>query len=59
MTIKGNILEIDNTNSYYLEDPKKRKFKVKYDGRLTHIYSPYKIDRNEKVIDNVEFISNN
>ena len=59
MTIKGNILEIDSTNKYYLEDPKKRKFKVKYDGRLTHIYSPYKIDRNEKVIDNVEFISNN
>ena len=59
MTIKGNILEIDSTNNYHLEDPKKRKFKVKYDGRLTHIYSPYKIDRNEKVIDNVEFISNN
>lgn len=59
MTIKGNILEIDSTNNYHLEDPKKRKFKVKYDGRLTHIYSPYKIDRNEKVIDNVVFISNN
>lgn len=59
MTIKGNILEIDSTNKYYLEDPKKRKFKVKYDGRLTHIYSPYRIDRNEKVIDNVEFIGNN
>lgn len=59
MTIKENILEIDNTDSYHLEDPKKRKFKVKYDGRLTHIYSPYKIDKNEKVIDNVEFISNN
>lgn len=56
MTIKGNILEIDSTNNYHLEDPKKRKFKVKYDGRLTHIYSPYRIDRNEKVIDNVEFI---
>lgn len=59
MTIKGNILEIDSTNNYHLEDPKKRKFKVKYDGRLTHIYSPYRIDRNEKVIDNVEFIGNN
>ena len=33
MTIKGNILEIDSTNNYHLEDPKKRKFKVKYDGR--------------------------
>lgn len=59
MTIKGNVLEIDNTDSYHLEDPKGRKFKVKYDGRLTHIYSPYKIDRNERNINNVEFIGNN
>lgn len=59
MTIKGNILAIDSTNKYYLEDPKGRKFKVKYDGRLTHIYSPYKIDRNERNINNVEFVGNN
>ncbi len=59
MTIKGNILAIDITNKYYLEDPKGRKFKVKYDGRLTHIYSPYKIDRNERNINNVEFVGNN
>ena len=59
MTIKGNILAIDSTNKYYLEDPKGRKFKVKYDGRLTHIYSPYKIDRNEININNVEFVGNN
>lgn len=59
MTIKGNVLAIDSTNNYHLEDPKKRKFKVKYDGRLTHIYSPYKIDRNERNINNVEFVGNN
>ena len=59
MTIKGNILAIDSTNKYYLEDPKGRKFKVKYDGRLTHIFSPYKIDRNERNINNVEFVGNN
>ena len=56
MTIKGNILDIDLSNNYYLVDPKNRKFKVIYDGRLTSIYSPYKLDRNEKDINEVNFI---
>ena len=56
MTIKGNILNIDKSNDYYLVDPKNRKFKVIYDGRLTNIYSPYKLDRNEKSINVVSFI---
>lgn len=56
MTIKGNILNIDKSNDYYLVDPKNRKFKVIYDGRLTNIYSPYKLDRNEKSINDVNFI---
>lgn len=56
MTIKGNILNIDKSNDYYLVDPKNRKFKVIYDGRLTNIYSPYKLDRDEKSINNVSFI---
>lgn len=56
MTIKGNILNIDKSNTYYLVDPKNRKFKVIYDGRLTNIYSPYKLDRDEKSINNVSFI---
>ena len=56
MTIKGNILDIDLSNNYYLVDPKNRKFKVIYDGRLTNIYSPYKLDRNEKDINDVNFI---
>lgn len=56
MTIKGNILNIDKSNDYYLVDPKNRKFKVIYDGRLTNIYSPYKLDRNEKSINDVSFI---
>ena len=56
MTIKGNILNIDKSSDYYLVDPKNRKFKVIYDGRLTNIYSPYKLDRNENVINNVSFI---
>ena len=56
MTIKGNILDIDLSNNYYLVDPKNRKFKVIYDGRLTNIYSPYKLDRNEKDINEVNFI---
>ena len=56
MTIKGNILNIDKSNDYYLVDPKNRKFKVIYDGRLTNIYSPYKLDRNEKSINDVSFV---
>lgn len=56
MTIKGNILNIDKYNDYYLVDPKNRKFKVIYDGRLTNIYSPYKLDRDEKSINDVSFI---
>lgn len=56
MTIKGNILDIDKSSDYYLVDPKNRKFKVIYDGRLTNICSPYKLDRNENVINNVSFI---
>ncbi len=56
MTIKGNILNIDKSNDYYLVDPKNRKFKVIYDGRLTNIYSPYKLERNEKSINDVSFI---
>lgn len=56
MTIKGNILNIDKSNDYYLVDPKNRKFKVIYDGRLTNIYSPYKLDRDEKSINDVNFI---
>lgn len=56
MTIKGNILNIDKSNDYYLVDPKNRKLKVIYDGRLTNIYSPYKLDRNEKSINDVSFI---
>lgn len=56
MTIKGNILNIDRSSDYYLVDPKNRKFKVIYDGRLTSIYSPYKLDRNEKDINDVNFI---
>lgn len=56
MTIKGNILNIDKSNDYYLVDPKNRKFKVIYDGRLTNIYSLYKLDRDEKSINNVSFI---
>lgn len=56
MTIKGNILNIDKSNDYYLVDPRNRKFKVIYDGRLTNIYSPYKLDRNEKSINDVSFI---
>lgn len=56
MTIKGNILNIDKSNDYYLVDPKNRKFKVIYDGRLTNIYSPYKLDRDEKSINYVSFI---
>ena len=56
MTIKGNILNIDKSNDYYLVDPKNRKFKVIYDGRLTNIYSPYKLDRDEKSINDVSFI---
>lgn len=56
MTIKGNILNIDKSNDYYLVDPRNRKFKVIYDGRLTNIYSPYKLDRNEKSINDVNFI---
>ena len=47
MTIKGNILNIDKSSDYYLMDPKNRKFKVIYDGRLTNIYSPYKLERKE------------
>lgn len=57
MTIKGNILGIDKTNNYYLMDPKKRKFNVIYDGRLTNIYSPYKLDRDEVNINNVDFVN--
>lgn len=45
MTIKGNILDIDVHGDYYLMDHKNRKFKVVYDGRLTNIYSPYKLDK--------------
>ena len=56
MTIKGNILNIDKSNDYYLVDPKNRKFKVIYDDRLTNIYSPYKLDRDEKSINDVSFI---
>lgn len=56
MTIKGNILNIDKSNDYYLVDPKNRKFQVIYDGRLTNIYSPYKLDRDEKSINDVSFI---
>lgn len=56
MTIKGNILNIDKSNDYYLVDPKNRKFKVIYDGRLTNIYSLYKLDRDEKSINDVSFI---
>ena len=56
MTIKGNILNIDKSDDYYLVDPKNRKFKVIYDGRLTNIYSPYKLDRNEKSINDVSFV---
>lgn len=56
MTIKGNILNIDKSDDYYLVDPKNRKFKVIYDGRLTNIYSPYKLDRDEKSINDVSFI---
>lgn len=56
MTIKGNILNIDKSSDYYLVDPKNRKFKVIYDGRLTNIYSPYKLERNENVINNVSFM---
>lgn len=56
MTIKGNILNIDKSNDYHLVDPKNRKFKVIYDGRLTNIYSPYKLDRDEKSINDVSFI---
>lgn len=56
MTIKGNILNIDKSNDYYLVDPKNRKFKVIFDGRLTNIYSHYKLDRNEKSINDVSFI---
>lgn len=56
MTIKGNILNIDKSNDYYLVDPRNRKFKVIYDGRLTNIYSPYKLDRDEKSINDVSFI---
>lgn len=56
MTIKGNILNIDKSNDYYLVDPKNRKFKIIYDGRLTNIYSPYKLDRDEKSINDVSFI---
>ena len=56
MTIKGNILDIDLSNNYYLVDPKNRKFKVIYDGRLTSIYSPYKLDRNEKDINEVNLL---
>lgn len=56
MTIKGNILNIDKSNDYYLVDPKNRKFKVIYDGRLTNIYSPYKLDRNEKSINDASFV---
>lgn len=56
MTIKGNILNINKSNDYYLVDPKNRKFKVIYDGRLTNIYSPYKLDRDEKSINDVSFI---
>ncbi len=56
MTIKGNILDIDKFSDYYLVDPKMRKFKVIYDGRLTNIYSPYKLDRDKQSIDNVNFI---
>lgn len=56
MTIKDNILNIDKSNDYYLVDPKNRKFKVIYDGRLTNIYSPYKLDRDEKSINDVSFI---
>ena len=59
MTIKGNILNIDKSNDYYLVDPKNRKFKVIYDGRLTNIYSPYKLDRNEKSINDVNFVEKN
>lgn len=50
MTIKGNILNIDKSSDYYLMDPKNRKFKVIYDGRLTNIYSPYKLERKETTI---------
>lgn len=57
MTIKGNILEIDKNNDYYLLDPKMRKFTVIYDGKLTSIYSPYKLIRNESIISCVSFIS--
>ena len=57
MTIKGNILGIDRTSNYYLMDPKKRKFNVIYDGRLTNIYSPYKLDRDEVNINNVDFVN--
>lgn len=37
MLIKGNILKIDSNKIYYLEDYKKRKFIVYYDGINTHI----------------------
>lgn len=56
MTIKGNILDIDKSSDYYLVDPKMRKFKVIYDGRLTNIYSPYKLNRCENAIKNVYFL---
>ena len=37
MLIKGNILKIDINKRYYLEDYKKRKFTVYFDGLNTHI----------------------
>lgn len=58
MTIKGNILNIDESDDYYLMDYKNRKFKVTYDGRLTNIYSPYKLDRSV-ITSDVIFINRN
>ena len=58
MTIKGNILNIDESDDCYLMDHKNRKFKVTYDGRLTNIYSPYKLDRN-LITNDVIFINRN
>ncbi len=56
MTIKGNILNIDRSSDYYLLDPKMRKFKVIFDGRLTSIYSPYKLSRDKTIINDVVFV---
>ncbi len=39
MIVKGNILNLDQNDSYYLVDSKKRSFPVYYDGHITHIFN--------------------